>query len=218
MFLKAKFIKRPIIYVIKINKLFVNNMKAIAFNGSGRRDGNTSILIKYVFEELEKEGIETELIQLAGKPIHGCKACFGCFKNKNKQCVVKDDEINNYIQKMIEADAIILASPVYFANMTSELKALIDRTGFVARANDNLFARKIGSAVVAVRRAGSVFTIDAINHFFFITGMVVPGSTYWNMGFGREIGEVKNDKEGEATMRNLGKNIAWLLKCTKKSS
>ena len=190
-------------------------MKVIAFNGSARKDGNTSILIKYVFEELEKEGIETELIQLAGKPIYGCKACYGCFKNKNNQCVIKDDDVNIYIQKMIEADGVILASPVYFANMSSELKALIDRSGFVAIANGKPLRRKIGASVVAVRRAGAVFTFDAINHFFFINEMVVPGSSYWNMGFGREIGEVKNDKEGENSMRNLGKNMAWLLKCIK---
>ena len=188
-------------------------MKVIAFNGSGRKDGNTSILVKYVFEELEKEGIETELIQLAGKTIHGCKVCYGCFKNKNNQCVIKDDDVNKYIEKMIEADGIILASPVYFANMSSELKALIDRAGYVMIANGKPLKRKVGAAVVAVRRAGAVFTQDAINHFFSINEMVVPGSGYWNMGFGREIGEVKNDKEGESTMRELGKNMAWILKC-----
>jgi multimeric flavodoxin WrbA len=192
-------------------------MKVVAFNGSARKDGNTSILIQQVFEELEKEGIETEQVQLAGKPIRGCMACYGCFKNKDRKCVIKDD-VNAYIQKMIEADAIILASPVYFANMSSELKALIDRAGFVGRANENLFRRKVGASVVAVRRAGSVFTLDSINHFFFINEMIVPGSSYWNMGFGREAGEVKNDKEGENTMRNLGKNIAWLLKCIKAGS
>jgi multimeric flavodoxin WrbA len=187
-------------------------MKVVAFNGSARKDGNTAILIKYVFDELEKEGINTELIQLAGKPIHGCTACFGCFNKKNKQCVRHDDDVNKYIEKMLEADAIILGSPVYFSNMSSELKALIDRVGFVQRANDNMLRRKIGAPVVAVRRAGAVFTCDAINHFFFISEMVVPGSSYWNLGVGREAGEVKNDLEGEKTMRDLGKNMAWLLK------
>ena len=188
-------------------------MKVIAFNGSARKDGNTSILIKYVFEELEREGIETELIQLAGTNIHGCKACMGCFKNKNNKCVFSDDSINEYIEKMIEADGIILGSPVYFANMSSELKALIDRSGYVSIANGKFLKRKVGASVVAVRRAGAVFTFDAINHFFSINEMIVPGSGYWNMGFGREVGEVENDKEGEKTMRNLGKNMAWLLKC-----
>jgi len=188
-------------------------MKVIAFNGSGRKDGNTAILIKYVFEELEKEGIDTELIQLSGKTIHGCRACYGCFKNKDQECVIKDDDVNLYVKKMIEADAIILGSPVYFANMSSQLKALIDRAGFVIMANGKPLKRKVGAAVVAVRRAGAVFTQDAINHFFSINEMVVPGAGYWNMGFGREIGEVENDKEGETTMRNLGKNMAWILKC-----
>jgi multimeric flavodoxin WrbA len=188
-------------------------MKVVAFNGSARKDGNTAILVRYVFEELEKEGIKTELVQLAGKKIHGCKACFGCFKTKNKKCVFDDDIVNNCIQKIFDADAIILASPVYFANMSSELKALIDRVGFVQRANGNMFKRKVGAPVIAVRRAGAVFTHDAINHFFFISEMVVPGSSYWNMGFGLNKEDVRNDKEGETTMRDLGKNMAWLLKC-----
>ena len=184
-------------------------MNVLAFNGSARKDGNTAKLIHFVFEELEKEGITTDLIQLAGTNIHGCRSCFGCFKSKNHKCAFDDDDVNTYIQKMVDADAIILASPVYFANMSTELKALIDRVGFVNRANGNMLRRKVGAAVVAARRAGAVFTHDAINHFFFISEMVVPGSTYWNMGFG----DVQNDTEGEKTMRDLGKNMAWLLKC-----
>ena len=144
-------------------------MKVIAFNGSARKDGNTAKLIHFVFEELEKEGIKTELIQLSGTSIHGCRACHSCFKNKNNKCVFTDDDINNYINKMTEADAIILGSPVYFANMSTELKSLIDRVGFVNRANDgNILRRKVGAPVVAARRAGAVFTHDSINHFFFI--------------------------------------------------
>jgi multimeric flavodoxin WrbA len=188
-------------------------MKVIAFNGSARKDGNTAALIRYVFEELEKEGLQTEMVQLAGEKIHGCRACFACFNKKNNKCVFADDIVNNCIEKMIEADAIILASPVYFANMSSELKALIDRAGLVQRANGNLFKRKVGAPVIAVRRAGAVFTHDAINHFFLISEMIVPGSSYWNMGFGLNKEDVKNDKEGETTMRDLGQNMAWLLKC-----
>ena len=183
-------------------------MKAIAFNGSAKKDGNTAKMINFVFNELNKEGIETELIQLAGTNIHGCRACMGCFKNKDKKCICIDDDVNKYIKKMIEADAIILGTPVYFANMSTELKALIDRSGFVNRANNNLFRRKIGAPVVAARRAGAVFTQDSINHFFLINEMIVPGSSYWNIGFG----DVQTDKEAERTMRDLGKNIAWLLK------
>lgn len=187
-------------------------MKVIAFNGSARKDGNTAKLIHFLFEELEQEGIKTELIQLSGTNIHGCRACLGCFKNKNHKCAFDDDDVNDYIQKMLAADAIILASPVYFANLSTELKALIDRVGFVSRANNNMLKRKIGAAVVSTRRAGGVFTFDAINHFFFISEMIVPGSSYWNIGFGGETGDVQNDKEGEKTMRALGRNMAWLMK------
>lgn len=186
-------------------------MKALAINGSARKDGNTKIMIDFVMDELRKEGIETEVIQLSGKKIHGCTACKGCFGNKDKQCVVKDD-VNPIISKMAEADAIILASPVYFANMTAEMKALIDRAGYVSLANDRMLKRKVGAAIAVARRAGAVYTFDGLNHFFFINGMVVPGATYWNNGFGREIGEAMNDKEGEMHMRNLGKEMAWLMK------
>ncbi len=187
-------------------------MKVVAFNGSSRKDGNTAILIKSVFEELEKEGINTELIQLAGKNIHGCLACRKCFSAKNKKCAQTNDIVNDCIGKMAEADGIILGSPVYFSNLTPEIKALIDRSGFVARANDSMFARKAGAAVVAVRRAGGVHVFNSLNLFFFITEMIVPGSIYWNIGYGREIGEVNNDKEGLETMRVLGRNMAWLIK------
>ncbi|HEB73185.1 MAG TPA: flavodoxin family protein [Nitrospirae bacterium] len=187
-------------------------MKVIAFNGSARKNGNTAILIRYVFEELEKEGIETELVQLAGKRVHGCAACMKCFKNKDEQCSFDDDIVNECIEKMISADGIILGSPVYFADLTSETKALMDRAGMVGRANGNPYSRKVGAAVVAGRRAGAIHTYDSINHFFFISQMIVPGSSYWNIGFGKEIGEVEKDEEGHRTMTDLGKNMAWLMK------
>ena len=187
-------------------------MKVIAFNGSARKDGNTAILIRRVFAELEAEGIETELVQLAGQSIRGCTACGQCQKDKNKRCVIEDDVVNDCIEKMLAADGIILGSPTYFADLTSEMKALIDRAGYVARANDDMLKRKVGAAVVAVRRAGSVHTFDSINHFFLIGQMIVPGSIYWNMGIGRAKGEVEQDEEGLKTMQTLGQNIAWLLK------
>ena len=187
-------------------------MKALAFNGSARKDGNTAILIRTVFSELEKDGIETELIQLAGKPLHGCTACYQCFANKDKQCVIKNDELNSYVVKMIEADAIIIGSPVYFSNVTADVKAFIDRAGLVGRANDNLWKRKVGAAVVAVRRAGGTFTFSAINFFFFISEMIVPGSNYWNLGIGRDPGDIQSDAEGIATFKQLGQNMTWLLK------
>jgi multimeric flavodoxin WrbA len=187
-------------------------MKAIAFNGSARKDGNTAILIRTVFAELEKEGIETELVQLAGTHIHGCIACGQCMKLKNRRCAVETDAVNEYIKKMDAAQAIIMGSPVYFGNVTTEIKALIDRSGFVARANDFMFARKIGAPVIAVRRGGETAVFDAINRYFFLEQMIVPGSSYWNFAFGRAIGEVERDAEGMETMHILGRNIAWLLK------
>lgn len=187
-------------------------MKIVAFNGSARKDGNTAILIGYVFRELEKEGFETELIQLSGQKIHGCIACMKCYENKDQRCSVRDDILNDCIKKMLAADGIILGSPTYFANVSTEMKALIDRAGMVARANSDMLARKVGAAVVAVRRAGSIHVFNSINHFFFISQMIVPGSSYWNLGIGRQKGEVEKDEEGIETMKTLGRNLAWLLK------
>ena len=187
-------------------------MKVIAFNGSARKNGNTAILVNQALGELQKQGIETELIQLAGQRLRGCTACRKCFENKDKKCSVTDDSMNGYIAKMLEADGIILASPTYFADVSSELKALIDRAGFVARANENMFRRKVGAAVVAVRRAGAIHAFDTINHFFLISEMIIPGSSYWNIGFGLKKGDAENDEEGLQTMQLLGQNIAWLLK------
>ena len=186
-------------------------MNVVAFSGSARRDGNTAILVGEVFRELAAAGIETELVQLAGKAIHGCRACTGCFKKKNGRCSFDDDFANDCIAKMAAADGIILASPTYFADVSSETKALIDRAGFVARANGNMLRRKAGAAVVAVRRAGAIHAFDTINHFFLISEMIIPGSSYWNIGLGRETGEAANDEEGMRTMRTLGSNMAWLL-------
>jgi multimeric flavodoxin WrbA len=187
-------------------------VKVVAFNGSARKDGNTAILIRRVLQVLEAKGIETELIQLAGEQIRGCNACRTCYSTKNKRCIIEDDNVNAYIQKMIEADGIILGSPVYFAMVTPELKALMDRAFYVARANSDMFKRKVGAAVVAVRRAGGIPTFDAINHFFLISQMIVPGSSYWNVGIGNKKGEVETDEEGMKTMENLGRNMAWLIK------
>ncbi|HEB68745.1 MAG TPA: flavodoxin family protein [Desulfobulbus sp.] len=192
-------------------------MKVVAFNGSARKDGNTTKLVEYVFEELEKEGIDTELVQLAGKHPHGCIACYQCFTKKNNRCAVEIDCINDCIEKMEAADGIILASPTYFADLSTELKALIDRTGMVSRANGDMYRRKVGAAVVARRRGGAIHVFDSINHFFTIGQMIIVGSSYWNIGVGREKGEVSEDAEGVETMRTLGKNMAWLLKKIKKT-
>jgi multimeric flavodoxin WrbA len=187
-------------------------MKAVAFCGSARKNGNTAFLLNTVLEGLAADGIATELVELAGQEIVGCKACFGCINNKDRRCVVEKDKVNDYIAKMAEADIILLGSPTYFADLSSTLKALIDRAGMVGRANGDLYKRKLGAAVVAVRRAGAIHVFDSINHFFLIGQMIVVGSSYWNIGRGREKGEVAGDEEGIATMKTLGENIAWLAK------
>jgi len=187
-------------------------MNVVAFNGSARRDGNTAIMIRAVFEVLGREGIKTEMIQLAGETIRGCTACSQCYERKDKRCAVEGDIVNRCIEKMLMADGIILASPTYFADITPELKALIDRAGMTSRANGDMLKRKAGAAVVAVRRAGAVHAFDSINHFFFIGQMIVPGSIYWNLGIGGGKGDVDMDDEGIRTMHVLGENMAWLLK------
>ncbi len=186
-------------------------MKVVAFNGSPRKNGNTQLLIKKVFAELETKNIETEMIQVGGKPIKGCRACYKCFKNKDKKCSMKNDMLNECIDKMLDADGIILGSPTYFANITPEIKALMDRSGIVGTANGGMYKRKVGAAVVAVRRAGAVTAFDALNHFFLYGQMLIPGSCYWNVSIGREPGEVEKDEEGMNIMKVLGENMAWLL-------
>jgi len=186
-------------------------MKVVAFNGSARKDGNTALLIRKVFGELEAAGIETELVQLAGKPVRGCTACMQCWEKKDRQCVIKNDIVNQALEKMIAADGIILGSPTYFADVTAEMKALIDRCGMVNRANGDLLARKAGAGVVAVRRGGSMHALQTLQNFFLIGQMIIPGSSYWNICFGRNIGEVEGDEEGMRTMATLGSNLAWLL-------
>jgi len=187
-------------------------MKVIAFNGSSRKDGNTAIMIRWVFGELEKEGIGTELYQMKGKKINGCIACFKCMQNKDQRCSVEKDVVNECIEKMLEADGVILASPVYFADLTPQIKSLMDLSGMVGIANGGMFRRKVGASVVAARRGGAIHTFDSLNHFFFISQMIVPGSSYWNMGFGLQPGDVEKDEEAKGTMVTLGQNMAWLLK------
>ena len=186
-------------------------MKVVAFNGSPRKDGNTATLLREVQKELDGQGIETEIVHLKG-PIQGCIACFKCYEKKDGKCALDKDIINDCIEKMAKADGIILGSPTYFADLTPELKALIDRAGFVGKANGDMFKRKVGAAVVAVRRAGAIHVFDSINHFFLIGQMVIPGSSYWNIGMGLEEKDVEKDPEGLQTMRVLGQNMAWLMK------
>ncbi|MHC1758171.1 MAG: flavodoxin family protein [Negativicutes bacterium] len=188
-------------------------MKVVAFNGSPRPNGNTAQSIRIVFEELRKEGIETEFVQLGGRKVFGCLACGKCWETKNNRCIRQDDEMNVFIQKMQEADGIIIGSPTYFSNVSTEVKALIDRAGFVAKANGgDLLRGKVGASVISVRRAGSTFVYSAINFFFGIAEMVIPSSSYWNMTLSLEPGDVQKDEEGIETFKTLGKNMARLLK------
>ncbi len=186
-------------------------MKAIAFNGSPRRGGNTEYLLRKVLEPIAEAGIDTELVQVGGRPLRGCTACMRCRENLDKRCSVTSDKFNDHMAKMLEADAIILGSPTYFAGMTAEMTALIHRAGYVAFQNGGLFARKIGAGVVVNRRGGATSVFDQINHMFLMSRMIVPGSTYWNFGVGREKGEVAGDEEGLRNMRDLGETIAWLI-------
>lgn len=190
-------------------------MKVVAFNGSPRRDGNTARMIEKIFETLEQEGIETELFQVGGNLLHGCTACGHCRMTKSGKCILADDPVNEWIGKMRAADGIILGSPTYFADITAEMKALIDRAGFAMRGERNELRYKIGAAVIAVRRAGAIHAFDSLNHFFLINEMMIPGASYWNVGYGREKGEVNGDEEGMRTMTSLGQNMAWLLKKTR---
>ncbi len=191
-------------------------MKVVAFNGSPRKDGNTAALLGVVLKELNGQGIDTELVHLKG-PLSGCIACFKCFEKKNGKCAMDKDIINECIALMSEADGIILGSPTYFADLTPELKALIDRSGFVGKANEDMFKRKVGAAVVAVRRAGAIHAFDSINHFFLINQMIIAGSSYWNIGLGLAEKDVEKDEEAIQIMRTLGQNMAWLMKKIKDS-
>lgn len=187
-------------------------MRVVAFNGSPRKGGNTEHLLAQVLSVLKEEGIRTELVQVGGKKVHGCTACGKCFVNQDKRCVYDDDIINKCIRKMVAADGILIGSPTYFADVSTETKVLIDRAGFVVMANGGLLSRKAGAAVVAARRAGAVHAFDTINHFFGISGMYTVGSSYWNLGLGMNPGDVEKDKEGMETMKNLGANMAFILK------
>ena len=188
------------------------NIKVLAINGSARRDGNTAILINTIFEELNKTGIETEMISFAGHVIEPCKACWACAGQKN--CVHRKDIFQEVFDKMVKADGIILGSPVYCANISSNMQAFLERAAVVGDMNRGMLnsKHKVGASVAAVRRGGGLQAIDAMNHFFLNQEMIVVGSTYWNMVYGQMPGDVLKDEEGLANMRNLGENMSWLLK------
>lgn len=186
-------------------------MKVIAINGSPKENGNTYHAIKIVTDELESQGIETEILHIGNKNIRGCLACGGCAQNKNEKCVI-NDEVNEAIQKMKAADGILIGSPVYYASIAGTMKCFLDRSFYVASANGGLFRHKVGGSVVAVRRSGEVATFDHLNHYFTLGEMFLASSNYWNVIHGRLPGEVLQDEEGVQIMRVLGKNMAFLVK------
>lgn len=187
-------------------------MKVVAFNGSPKKEGNTYNAIKTVAAELEKEGIEVEIVHVGNKVIRGCIACGGCSRNKNERCVLDKDEVNEWIQKMKEADGIILGSPVYYSAIAGTMKSFLDRAFYVASVNGGLFRHKIGASVVAVRRSGGIPVFDQLNNFINYSEMIMPTSNYWNVAYGAALGEVTQDEEGMQIMRVLGKNMSWLMK------
>jgi multimeric flavodoxin WrbA len=187
-------------------------MKVLAISGSPRRGGNTDILLTHGLKVLEEQGIATELLSLADRPIKPCVACRGCATADSLRCVQEDPAFEGIIERFVEADGFLIGSPVYFGSATPQIMALLDRVGYVARCKQNFLRRKVGAAVVVARRAGQNFTFAQLNYFFLINEMVVPGSTYWNIAFGLEKGRVEDDAEGLATVRNLALNMAWVMK------
>ena len=187
-------------------------MKALALNGSPRKNGNTAILLEKVLSPLEDAGWETELVQIGGKKIQGCRGCLKCVEKQDARCVFDNDILNGVLEKMLAADAMILGTPCYFTDMSAEMKALVDRAGYVAFVNGGLFQGKIGAAVVAAGSGGATHAFDSINHLFLMSRMLVPGSVFWNMGYGRAEKEVLGDERAMENMHHLGRTIAWLGK------
>ena len=186
-------------------------MKVLGINGSPREGGNTEILMRTVFGELEAAGVETELVRIGGRPFRGCVACRRCFENRDRRCVLEGDPLNELVAKMADADGILLGSPVYYTDVTSEMKGFLDRAGLVSGANGGLFRRKAGAAVLAVRRGGATHAFDTLNHWLHMMQTYLVGASYWNMGYGMNPGDVAEDQEGMENMRVLGRNMAWLL-------
>lgn len=187
-------------------------MKVIGFNGSPRKKGNTACSLNIVFEQLENEGIETELIQVGKEKIQGCKACYGCVKKRNEQCVIEDDPVNEWIQKIKAADGILLGSPVHFSGVAGTMKSFLDRAFFVSSSNGGLYRHKVGASVAAVRRSGGLPTMNSLNHYILYSEMIMPSSNYWNVAHGTNPGEMEQDAEGGQILEVLGRNMAWIMK------
>jgi multimeric flavodoxin WrbA len=187
-------------------------MKVVAFNGSPKKNGNTYEAIKAVAEELKKENIDLEIVHVGNKVIRGCMACGGCARNMNEKCVMQNDEVNDWIQKMKDADGIILGSPVHYSAIAGTMKSFLDRAFYVTSVNNGMLRHKVGASVVAVRRSGGVPTFTQLNNYLNYSEMLMPTSNYWNVVHGTAPGEAVQDEEGMQIMRVLGKNMAWLLK------
>jgi len=187
-------------------------MKVVAFNGSARKKGNTACSLNTVLAEIEKQGIETELIHVGKEKIHGCRSCYSCVKTSDEKCIINDDPVNEWIQKMKMADGILLGSPVYFSGVSGTMKSFLDRAFFVISVNNSLLRHKVGASVAAVRRSGGLPTMNSLNHYIIYSEMIMPCSNYWNVAHGMNPGEMEQDGEGKQIMEVLGKNMAWLLK------
>ena len=185
----------------------------LLINTSPRKNGNTAAMLTDLAGILESSGITAETLDIGGKLFRGCSACGMCRKNKNLRCII-EDSLSEALVKALGADALIIGSPTYFAGLTPEAKAFIDRCGYVARSNDFALERKIGAAVAAQRRAGAVSVMDSINHFFLANKMIVAGSSYWPLAIARDPGEYARDEEGVQAIKDLGEMIAWLLERT----
>lgn len=193
-------------------------MNVVAFNGSPRKDGNTFQALSLVAKELEREGIDTEIVQVGHLNIRGCSACGQCAKLKNERCVLPDDGVNDLIRKMKGANGILLGSPVYYSAMAGTMKAFLDRAFYVAGANNAMLRHKVGAGIAAVRRSGGLPTFNQLNNFMLISEMIVPASNYWNVIHGARPGEALQDEEGMQIMRVLGRNMAWLIKLVERGS
>ncbi|MGM0366369.1 MAG: flavodoxin family protein [Actinomycetota bacterium] len=187
-------------------------MKVIGFNGSPHKKGNTFLAIRQVFEQLEAQGIKTEIIQVGSEEVKPCDGCGACKETRDGFCIIDDDEINQYMKKAYDADGMVIGSPVYFGSVTPKVKALVDRMGYCARAGGYLLKRKVCTAVAAVRRQGAVDTLNQINNMYMLNQVILPSSVYWNFAIGRTPGEIEKDEEGIKTLKILGENMAWLLK------
>ncbi|MDH3981548.1 MAG: flavodoxin family protein [Kiritimatiellaceae bacterium] len=187
-------------------------MNVVAFNGSPHENGNTAFALNLVLDELKKEGIETEMLQVGKEQLHGCTACNGCLKKQDGTCVVNDGPINEWIAKMIKADGILFGSPVHFSGVGGAMKSFMDRAFYVAGVNGGLFRHKVGASVAAVRRSGGIPTVDAMDKFISYSEMIMPSSNYWNVAHGLKSGDMDQDAEGKQIMEVLGRNMAWIMK------